>query len=297
MTRAYPFLRPPVDVMRAGPWSRTVADGAEELPTELPDWDYDTTLSLSRPVQVDGLRARRLAGLPDDAEIDLTVRWSASSSALRGRAWRGSVPPRDGVELDVAFDLAGDELGGVLELATVLTLRRPGEGASAAAPKRPGSTLWSDRRPVLLQGDAVLFPLAIADFHDLPYPTGAAWYLEVGDDLEAAALGSILLLANERREVVVNALASAGSPGDADRRVLSTLRTDVVRALVERALANEDFTEETEHPTGSLGALLTAVLRRTFPGVGVEALRREWRREPVLFTARLQDATDLLVAP
>jgi hypothetical protein len=157
--------------------------------------------------------------------------------------------------------------------------------------------LWSDRLPVLLQGDAVLFPLAVADFHDLPYPTKASWYLEVGDDLEAAALGSILLLANERREVVVNALTAAAVPTDADRRVLSTLRTDVLRSLVERALSNEDFTDEVDYPTGSLGALFTAVHERMFPAFSIEALRRERLLEPVLFTARIQDAADLLAAP
>lgn len=297
MSRAFPFLRPPFDVVTGGPWSRAIADGTEELPAELPDWDYGTTLSLSRPLQVDGLRARRLSGLPDDAEIDLMVRWSASSSALRGRAWRAPVPSRDGVELTIELELGGEELGGVLELGTILALRRAGGHLSPAAPKRPGSALWSDRHRVLLQGEAVLFPLAVADFHDLPYPAKAGWYLEIGEDLEAAALGSILLLANERREVVVNALAAAGSPTEADRRVLSTLRTDVLRTLVERSLANEDFTDEMDYPTGSLGALFAAVLRTTFPAFGVEALRRERLLEPALFAARVQDATDLLAAP
>jgi hypothetical protein len=297
MSRAFPFMRPPGDVVVAGPWSRAAADGTEELPRELPDWDYDTVLSIRRPVQIDGLRARRLSGLADDAEIDLTVRWAASSSALRGRAWRAAVPSRDGVELNVEFDLDGDELGGVLELATILTLRRSTPAASPAAARRPGSVLWSDRYSIMLQGDAVLFPLAIADFHELPYPTKAGWYLEVGEDLEAAALGSVLLLANERKEVVVAALVAAGAPTDADRRVLSTLRTDVLRALVERALTHEDFTEEVEYPTGSLGALLTAVLRTTFPALSLEALRRERSSEPALFTSRVQDATDLLAMP
>jgi hypothetical protein len=290
-------MRPPGDVVIAGPWSRVAAEGTEELPRELPDWDYDTVLSIRRPVQIDGLRARRLSGLAHDAEIDLTIRWSSSSSALRGRAWRAAVPSRDGVELNVEFDLQGDELGGFLALDTVLTLRRSIPGASPAAARRPGSVLWSDRFSILLQGDAVLFPLAIVDFHDLPYPTKAGWYLEVGDDLEAAALGSILLLANERREVVINALLAAGSPSDADRRVLSTLRTDVQRALIERALTHEDFADDVDYPTGSLGALLAAVVRTTFPAFSLEALRRERLSEPALFTSRIQDATDLLGAP
>lgn len=297
MSRAFPFLRPPNDVMKAGPWSRTTIDGTEEFPQELPDWNYDTVLSICRPVHIDGLRARRLSGLTDDAEIDLTVRWASSSSALRGRAWRTAVPARDGVELRIEVELGGHELGGVLELDTILTLRRATERLSPAAARRPGSLLWGDKFSVLLQGDAVLFPLAVADFHDLPYPTKASWYLEMGDDLEAAALGSILLLANERREVIVNALTAAGSPSGADCRVLSTLRTGVQRALIERALTDEDFVDDTEYPTGSLGALLAAVLRVTFPAFSLEALRRERVAEPALFTSRIQDATDLLAAP
>ncbi|QBJ97893.1 hypothetical protein ERC79_19545 [Rhodococcus sp. ABRD24] len=297
MSRAFPFIRPPADVVIAGPWSYAVADGTEELPRELPDWDYDSVLSIRRPVQIDGLRARRLSGLAEDAEVDFTVRWASRSSALRGRAWRAEVPARDGIEIDIEFDLDGDELGGVLDLDTVLTLRRSTEGASPAAACRPGSVLWNEKFSIVLQGDAVLFPLAIADFHYLPYPTKASWYLEIGEDLDAAALGSILLLANERREVVVNALAAAGAPSVADRRVLSALRTDVQRALIERALTHEDFADDVDYPTGSLGAVLTAVLRMTFPAFSLEALRRERLSEPALFTSRVQDATDLLAAP
>lgn len=297
MSRAFPYLRPPTDVVRAAPWSRVIGTGSEELPPTLPEWDYDTVLTLGRPVVVDGRRARRLSGLDESAEIDLTVRWSASSSALRGRAWRTAVPPRDEAELPIEFDLEGSELGGSLTLELVMTLRRATSGASVAAPRRPGSVLWSDRFSTVLQGDAVLFPVAVADFHDLPFPEKAGWYLEVGEDLDAAALGSILLLANEGREVVVSALRAASDPSEADRRVLSALRTDVVRALVERALTDEYFADGDAYPAGSLGSLLAAVLRTTFPGESLDALRRERQRAPMLFTSRIQDATDLLAAP
>jgi hypothetical protein len=297
VSRAFPFLRPPKDVVAASPWSQAGPDGTTELPAVLPDWDYDTALALRRQITVDGLRARRLCGLTGDAAIDMTVRWFASSSALRGRAWQTPVPAQDGVDLAIEFELGGDELGGNLELDTVLTLRRAASGASPAAPRRPGSQLWSDRFSVLLQGDAALFPLAVADFHDLPYPSNSAWYVELGEDLEAAALGSVLLLANERNDIVVTALRSAATPNDADRRVLSVIRTDVLRALVERALTDEDFGGDEDYPNGSLGALLAAVIRTTFPGLTIDALRRERQSAPALFACRIQDATNLLGAP
>jgi hypothetical protein len=78
MSRAFPFLRPPRDVVTASPWSQARTDGTTELPAVLPDWDYDTVLLLRRQITVDGLRVRTLCGLPSDAAIDLTVRWFAS---------------------------------------------------------------------------------------------------------------------------------------------------------------------------------------------------------------------------
>jgi hypothetical protein len=172
VTRVFPFLRPPADVVTIGPWSRLASDGGAPLPDTLLDWDYDTTLSLFRPMTVDGVRARRLSGLADESKLDLSVQWFATSSALRGRAWRSALPAVDGFEAAVTFELPGGDLGGTLELVTSITLRASAPGSSAAAASRPGSVLWSDSYRVILQGDNTLFPISPADFHDLPYPTG-----------------------------------------------------------------------------------------------------------------------------
>lgn len=297
MSRAFPFLRPPADVVTTAPWSRLTADGGEPLPDTLLEWDYDTTLSLLRPMTIDGMRARRFSGLTEEAELDLSVQWFATSSALRGRAWRSALPAVDGFAASIAFELPGGNLGGTLELVTSITLRAPARRSSAAAPTRPGSVLWSDRCQVLLQGDNTLFPIAPADFHDLPYPTGAGWYLHIDEDLEAAALGAILLLVNERHDVVMQALEAAALPAEADRRVLSTLRTDVLRVLVERALTHDDLSEEVDYPPGSLGALLTNVVRNAFPAFSLEALRRERQNSPALFSSRIQATSNLLAGP
>ncbi|MEJ2866730.1 hypothetical protein WCD74_03080 [Actinomycetospora sp. OC33-EN08] len=284
-----------MDVVAAGPWLMATASEFVELSAELPDWDYDSVLRLRRPMRVDGLRARRSTGLGPDSTLVLSVLWSSSSSGLRGRVWQQVLPADDEMEVEIAFDLPGDELGGQLDLETVVTLGYRGiEVESAAAPTRPGSVLWRDVRSALLQGDNVLFPLAVADFQQLVYPTGASWHLELGQNLDAQALGSILLLANKRREAVVNALTSAGDPSDADRRVLSVVRSDVIRSLIERAIVDDVFDMEEDYPAGSIGALLVAVVRNTFPDRTLEMLRRERSHEPIRFATRLQSATDLL---
>lgn len=294
MSRAYPYRRPPGDVVTVGPWLRVDTESLDELPHELPEWDYGTVLHLRRPVRVDGLRARDACGLTPDSAVTLTVVWAAANSSLRGRAWQASVPAADGVDLEIDFELPGDELGGRLDLETGLVLRAAAPGSSAAAPSRPGSVLWREVHSVMLQGDAVLFPLAIVDFEQVRYPSGAAWHLELSDDLDSQALGSILLLANERRPAVTSALRNAADPSDTDRMVLSTVRSEIIRSLVERAVVDDDFDPATDYGAGTVGALLASVLRAAFPDRDLDALRRERRHEPILFTTRLQNATGLL---
>ena len=296
MSLAFPYLRPPTDIVSASPWSRAIDQGTSELPDTLHDWDYSSVLSLGRLLVVDGLRARKASGLGEDSELVITVRWSASASLLRGNAWQQALPAKDGIELFIDFDLPGEELGGVLTLTTLVTMDRTGSHPSSAAPTRPGSMLWSDQDQVALQGDEALFPIARADFRDLPQPDKASWYLEIGEDLDAAAMGSLLLLINEGRPLVLEALASAMNPSATHKAVLSVLRADILRALIERALVDQDFDEEEDYPVGSLGATLRHVIRENFEAEDIESLRREREQQPGLFTTRVQAASDMLAS-
>lgn len=293
MSAVFPYRRPSDDVVRTTPW--TLAGEDTELADVLPDWDYDTVLSLRRRLVIDGARARKECGLEEDADLAVSIRWTASGSLLRGRAWQTAVPPTDGAELIVAFDLPGTDLGGTLTLELVLVLVDAGGAISSIAPWRPGSVLWSERRDVRLRGDAAQFPVAVADFELLPYPAEAPWMLEISGGQENAALGSLLLLVNDRRRNLVDVVTGRAStePGRT-AAVLSMLRADVLRGLVERAVVDDDFDTSTEYATGSTGAVLQAVLRQLFHDTDLETLRREHAQDPAHFTARIQAAAGLL---
>jgi hypothetical protein len=293
MSVVHPYRRPRTDVVRAQPW--TLGDDTTELPEDLPDWDYDTVLPLRRTLVVEGVRSRKECGLDDDAELAVSVRWTASGSLLRGRAWSGLVPPTDGWELTAEFDLPGHDLGGTLTLDLALVLLSSGRTTSGIAPRRPGSVLWSDQRSVRLRGDATQFPIAVADFGMLPYPADAPWMLEINGGQENAALGSLLLLVNERRKSVVDAVTGRGSADPArTAAVLSMLRSDTLRGLVEHAVVDTDFDTTEEYPTGSTGAVLQAVLRQHLQDADLETLRREHNQDPAYFAARIQAAAGLL---
>jgi hypothetical protein len=272
------------------------SDQERDVPPSLPDWDYQTDLRLRRSLTVDLVDGRRSAGLDASAPLAISVRWNVVPSLVRGSAaWI----PLDGDQREWTVDvhIPGERLGGVLHVETSVVLAGEAEQRPAAA-HRPGSVLWSDATEIRLQGDAPLFPIALVPFSKSSLPDKAAWFLELGSDLEASALGAIQLLVNQEHPAVVAAVSRAGNPGDVDRTVLSALKSDVIRSMLERAVTDEAFEMTAEFDKDTLGAVLQGLVRTYMSSYVQEDLldiRRIQSNDPSLFGAIVQAATEFLL--
>lgn len=294
---AFPYRVPPRDVVAAEAWSLVTPDGEVPLPEAIDDWDYQMDLHLRRRVQVDLARARAAAGLPEDTDLLLSVVWTATGSNLRGpgRLARLSGAGPNTVDLDVR--LRGADLGGVLLLDTALVLAERRDDARPAAPRRAGSVLWDDGVELRLQGDAPQFPMAVIDFSHTSFPNGAAWHIQISGELDSAAMGSLLLLVNERNTATAEAFQNAARPRAVDRVVLSAVYADVARTMIEYALFQEDFTDEADHPEDSLGATLLSLFHRLFPEQTITDVRLRRQHAPSLFASELQAAVKIFEEP
>jgi hypothetical protein len=195
------------------------------------------------------------------------------------------------VELDVL--LRGADLGGLLMLDTALVLAEHRSNARPSSPRRAGSVLWSDREFLRLQGDAPQFPMAVIDFARTSFPDHAAWHLQISGSLESATMGSLLLLVNERNTVTTTAFENAGKPRPVDRVVLSAVYADAARIMIEHALSNDDFAEDSDFPEGSLGATMLSLFDQLFPGQTITDIRLRQRQSPALFASDLQAAVKI----
>jgi hypothetical protein len=297
-TRAWPYRRITDGAIKAAAW--VLDPGTEherELPPSLPDWDYQTDLRLRRRLSFDMTEGRRAAGLADDVPLAVSVRWNVVPSHLRGAAaWIPITDDQD--EIDVGVTVPGNRLGGILQVDTMVVL------AAASLPRpatahRPGSCLWTDTVEVRLQGDAPLFPIALVPFSKSSLPGKAAWFLEIGSDLNATALGAIQLLVNQEHPLVVAAVSRAGTPTDVDRAVLSTLKSDVIRSMLERALGDEDFVMSNHFDKDTLGAVLQGLMRTYMSEYlhdDLTDVRRIRDNDAPLFAAIVQAATEILAA-
>src|ERR1700722_8184905 len=73
MTRTiWPYIRPRSGI-ETGAWQIRVPDGVEPLPAELPHWDYNTDLHLTRSVTLDVDTILPQCGLADDARLGVAA--------------------------------------------------------------------------------------------------------------------------------------------------------------------------------------------------------------------------------
>jgi hypothetical protein len=290
----WPYIRPRTGI-EVGPWQLCTPDSAEPLPRELPHWDYNTDLHLTRSVEIDIDAISAQCGLADDARLGVAAVSRSSGSGLRVLSDRRIVirEGQDPVRLQLDFALKGTDVGGVLTVSTHLFLDEPGSTDDPTAPRRPGSVLWSDESSVRLQGDAARFPMDLVDFRDEVFPDRGGWHLKIGRDLEAAAMGSILLLINSANKTLAQAVARASSPRVVDRVALSALFADVTRAMIEHALAQPEFDDDTDYPDESLGEVLRNLCRRIFPGEPINELRLRHANSPTLLATDIQSGVGI----
>jgi hypothetical protein len=292
MTDAAPFRLAPDDAVRAGAWRITTSDGDEPLPDWLADWDISQALVVAQALEIDPPRLTAEAGLPAETPLDVTV---LIASGLEIEACAVPVPPGGG-EMSIELPLEATLLASTASLSTRVVLRDPGDRSAADSriAWRRGSILWEEVRSVRLYGDASQFPIMEADFADLGLDAGAPWFLQVSSDLERPAMGSILLLLNDRYPLVLDAAKDIHAARAELSVVRSALSADVGRLLVEIGLSHPEIGEQ--WPEDSLGGVLRAIVKSRLRGTTEEltALREQ---DPAVWGSLLASTFDLLREP
>ncbi len=286
---AYPYLRPDASRVDASPWEYTEGAVLLELPAALPRWDYATAIVMRRRVVVDVAGTLADCQLHSSARLAATAVWRSTSTGLRGAS---ELRPLnlDERTVELALDIDGSVLGGVLVVRTHVVLADPGRRAGPLTPTREGAILWSDEASVLLEGEAARFPVALVDFERFPLATpGAAWYLDVRRGaLDHSTLGSLCLYLNASNPQVVRATQASNDDAGV-RAIVSALRYDITRGLVNVALDDDEFMRAPEaYADGTLGATLRRLLQTIAPDQTVESLHGLRERGPGEFECMLQ---------
>jgi hypothetical protein len=275
-------------------WQVVRDDHAEALGDSIRDWDYMTVLRLQAELEVDVSTVRLSAHLGARCGLVVVVSAGSSTTRIRGPVWIGQISSPTRERRRMGIEIAGDELGGRLDLLTRLVVSKPEPADDLGAPTR-GAILWSDRCSVMLEGDGPQFPTEPADLSKSPYRLPkAAWVLDiVTDDLDVAAAAAVRLVVNQEHSVMKRVLGGDTSPESV--LALEASRWDVARQLIEFALDSPEFVERYDKfEEDSLGRLLANIILMYFPGETAETLRTMRATRRARFEVGLQDAARIL---
>jgi hypothetical protein len=292
MGEARPYLEASTDAVRAGAWFMDSGDENQPLPEWVPYWDVSQQLHVKRRIDVDLDRVRHETRLSSESQLAMTV---VLASEFEDEGCRVTLPSDHGVNcVDLGVDLDGQALGSAVLLVTSLVLAEALGQVEGPVAWRRGSILWQDSKRIRLYGESSQFPVMEVDFADFGLDPGSPWFVQIGSDLELPAMGSILLLLNERFPLVTEAAREMSADRPELAAVRSALFSDVGRVLVEFALSQEDLAQE--WPEESLGAVLAAVVEGRFPQ-SLDELRRLRDNDPSKWAATVEATFGLLREP
>jgi hypothetical protein len=268
---------------------------ATPLPKALSDWDYGTDLALTREIDVDQQGVLDDCRLAMSAALSVIVRWWPDTSLLKMPPTVVALPRVDGASLNtrisIALTIPGALAGGTARIQTALILTGGGTGEPWTA-TLPASELWSDEVTVQLEGKGPMFPMQVVDLGALGFDPAAPWALVTPDSLDAAAMGGVVLLLNERYPDVIDALL--GEPSGVRAAVESSLWTDVGATLLDVALSRVDDLEEATYPEGTFGWVLTNQARGAFGESGLQRAAELRLGDPPAYRAQVNAYFGLL---
>src|SRR5207253_4635433 len=127
-------------------------------------------------------------------------------------------------------------------------------------------------------------PILPADFSKFPSPQRrAAWSVWTGPEwLSQHPSAGITVFINSGRPALLAALRSRNASAR-DTLIQSMFLHEVGRALIERALDDDDFSDDEDYPRGTAGHSLRATLRMLFDRQPIDRIRQFRKSNPADF--------------
>lgn len=255
----------------------------------IPGWDYDAPIVLTTSVSLNPMELVELSGMSGlGAEVSLMVSVSTGPSKHRWIEYRTDIPMEDSWEQGIRMELNSASMAEQLILQTDIILANDLSSTESFVARHAGSRLFSNRTVIQLEGSLDRFPMDMLTFGTslrfLGAPS-ALWYLDWDPSRpDSQFLGTVLLYINSDHEDIARLVQAA------DPAILSTLKCDVIRAMCQALLRNEEFVSQyAEYESGTVGGQVRDWLVFAFDDQGPKTLKSQLNSDPSRFEARLQD--------
>ena len=260
-TPAAPYLTPDPNSLRASNWQIYEGEDLKELPASLENWAQGTDIELTRVIEADADSIRSTTGLPDSAELALSVSWMSDATKIRRRVFRHAVNDH---ETKIEIKLSGDEIGGRLELRTSLILAEDLKDVDPLIASETGAVLLQERVHFAVECGGTAFPMAVIDFDASPYPVHASWHLVTTSRFDARFSSSFQVLINEQDRSLVKAI-EAQKPTKEQKALIDTMMGGIMSDMIQFAYSvqGQADLELAAGDDGTVGSVLWNLLEIT----------------------------------
>lgn len=256
------------------------------LSTELPTWDYESTVRIAAEVYVDLKKVTQEAGFDlaaQDSELpefSILASWSANKTRQRGASPRQTL--KQGVNL-IAHEIRNDLLGGELHVTLQVDLissGTPSQGAVVAT--KQGARLWtSEVLRVRLEGNSAQMTLIPLNFSDSRIePRNAMWKVEVSRELLRPVQSGLRVYINTNHPMSLRMLEKTS--GKEKTLWNSYLQAEIVAQMLLNSDALTEIEDLADNPLfpGSLGESILNLAQSLFPRTPFEDIPAD---PPVVF--------------
>lgn len=293
--RIFPYRKVSAEGMvKSSKW-KSSADGILDSGC-IKSWDPNGALSFSVDISFNPADILVECRLPDDVVLGVCLAWQCQATELRGGGPRCEVK-NDSKKFSetMSLDVAGGEVSDEIILRKRIVVVRYSGEVPAFAPM-VGAVIWEEEECFVLGESAALFPVGTADFSRCSIaPPGACWALEWNSEAPLANFKqSVRFYVNRNSKSAYEAI-TAQKPNAQQKAIRSVARFEAARALLTGMLACEEYVSDWDnYPAGSVGATVTAIIRRHFPSDDAEGLRNWMTSRPEYFQGLLQQQFGLL---
>lgn len=251
----------------------------------LDEWNHFSTVGVTCALTLDIDEVRRELEIANDLKLSwfIIAKCKPSPVAISSHAH----PLVDGRQ-EISLNLPPGSVSGQLDLEISLAVTAPSKiHVANFAPSKVGQAVYRSKSRLILEGTAGQLPFLPVSFAEqgVPHSSSSLWWLRfLTRDLEESANSALWMWINTDNSELEPLLEQTDSVNSL--LWLKFLKVDFMRQLLLEAIRNPDLDTDTSYSEGSLGELLTGVVRLV--GSSIQDVRSDYRDDPGYVEAKLQ---------
>lgn len=285
----YKTLRPRSNAVKPEPWYviRVDKDPAPiESGDSIEDWSYDTSLGVSRNIEINYSKLLRELDLENSgASFEILHMLQVGTLGQRRLLHREVLETEELLQSRAQLTLEGNRLCERIVLSSRIVLASSVSGVPSWVASGRGAIVWQDDTDISLEGFGSRFPMRAIPFSEVPrLDRTAPWHLEWSAALLHYSFNSAvtLLLNSERKDFLEKVKAE-------DKVVMEQMVSGFMSEICAHVLSSEEFLRSgSEFSEGSLGAVARGWITNAMPGMSVQEAKAKYEMFPSEFHTALR---------